>query len=314
LLAQDLKELDRLIRLRLHSDVALIRSVAEYIISGGGKRLRPILVLLASGACGYKGANRIEMAAVIEFIHTATLLHDDVVDESDLRRGRKTANTEFGNAASVLVGDFLYSRAFQMMLVADDMRVMSVLASATNTIAEGEVLQLMNTHNLGISEGQYLEVIRRKTAALFEAAARLGAIVAGASKDVEEGLASYGAHLGTAFQLIDDALDYMGETATLGKNVGDDLREGKVTLPLIHVMRTGTESQRSIVRAALEGNVQGNLAQVCGAIAASGALQYTRDVARAESLSARTSLTCLPDSEFKNSLLELSKFAVDRVQ
>lgn len=314
LLGQDLKELDRLIRRRLDSDVALIRSVAEYIISSGGKRLRPVLVLLSSGACGYKGETRLEMAAVVEFIHTATLLHDDVVDESELRRGRKTANTEFGNAASVLVGDFLYSRAFQMMLRAEDMRVMSVLASATNTIAEGEVLQLMNTHNPDISEEQYLEVIRRKTAALFEAAAQLGAIVAKAPSELEEQLARYGSHLGTAFQLIDDTLDYMGETLTLGKNIGDDLREGKVTLPLIHVMRNGTEGQRILVRRALEGGAQVDLNEVCQVITKSGALEYARQAARSEALSARASIDCLPDSEYKHSLLELTTLAVDRVQ
>ena len=314
LLALELRDLDRLIRQRLHSDVALIRSVAEYIISSGGKRLRPVLVLLASGACGYRGDSRIELAAVVEFIHTATLLHDDVVDESELRRGRNTANTEFGNAASVLVGDFLYSRAFQMMLVANDMRVMSVLASATNTIAEGEVLQLMNTHNADVSEEQYLEVIRRKTAALFEAAARLGAIVAGASSEVEDGLAFYGVHLGTAFQLIDDSLDYMGDTNTLGKNVGDDLREGKVTLPLIYLLRSGSEAQKSLVRAALLGDVEGNLPRVCEAIVDSGALDYTRVVAEAEAKTARAAIACLAESEFKHSLLELSRFAVDRVQ
>ena len=314
LLGQDLKELDRLIRRRLDSDVALIRSVAEYIITSGGKRLRPVLVLLSAGACGYKGEIRLEMAAVVEFIHTATLLHDDVVDESELRRGRKTANTEFGNAASVLVGDFLYSRAFQMMLRADDMRVMSVLASATNTIAEGEVLQLMNTHNPDISEEQYLEVIRRKTAALFEAAAQLGAIVAKAPSELEVQLARYGSHLGTAFQLIDDTLDYVGETLTLGKNIGDDLREGKVTLPLIHVMRNGTESQRTLVRRALEGGAQVDLNEVCQVIIKSGALEYAREAAKSEALSARTSIDCLPDSEYKHSLLELTTLAVDRVQ
>lgn len=314
LLGQDLRELDRLIRQRLDSDVALIRSVAEYIISSGGKRLRPVLVLLSSGACGYKGETRLEMAAVVEFIHTATLLHDDVVDESELRRGRKTANTEFGNAASVLVGDFLYSRAFQMMLRADDMRVMSVLASATNTIAEGEVLQLMNTHNPDITEEQYLEVIRRKTAALFEAAAQLGAIVAKAPSELEGQLARYGSHLGTAFQLIDDTLDYMGETLTLGKNVGDDLREGKVTLPLIHVIRNGTEEQRTLVRKALEGKAQVDLNEVCQAIIKSGALEYARQAARTEAFAARTSIDCLPDSEYKHSLLELTALAVDRVQ
>ena len=241
--AADMRRVDAVIRARLGSDVALVRQVAEYIVGGGGKRLRPALVLLSAGACGYPGATgRVghnELAAVVEFIHTATLLHDDVVDGSDLRRGRDTANAEFGNAAAVLVGDFLYSRAFQMMLSVGSMRVMQVLADATNTIAEGEVLQLMNCHDPEVGEERYLEVIRRKTAKLFEAAARLGAVLAEAAPAVEAGLAEYGMRLGTAFQLIDDVLDYSGEAAAIGKSLGDDLAEGKPTLPLIRAMATG---------------------------------------------------------------------------
>jgi octaprenyl-diphosphate synthase len=237
----DMRAVDALIRQRLDSDVVLIRQVAEYIIASGGKRLRPAMLLLSAGASGYSGGNHHhELAAVVEFIHTATLLHDDVVDESGLRRGRKTANAAFGNAASVLVGDFLYSRAFQMMLRVDDMRVMEVLAEATNTIAEGEVLQLLNVHNADTDEVRYLEVVRRKTAKLFEAATRLGAILGRVAPEIEEGLAQYGVHVGTAFQLIDDVLDYSGDLNETGKNLGDDLNEGKPTLPLIYAKRYGT--------------------------------------------------------------------------
>src|SRR5262245_6155482 len=248
--AGDLARVDALIRTRLDSDVALVRQVAQYLVSAGGKRLRPALHLLASGAVGYRGENRYELAAVIEFIHTATLLHDDVVDASDLRRGRQTANAAFGNAASVLVGDFLYSRAFQMMVEIDDMRVMQVLAEATNTIAGGEVLQLMGSHDPDVDEARYLDVIRRKTAKLFEAAARLGAVLAKQS-GYEEPLAEYGRRVGTAFQVIDDVLDYSGDEATIGKSLGDDLAEGKPTLPLIRAMRTGTPEQAAVVRRAI---------------------------------------------------------------
>ncbi len=312
LIAQEMAALDRLIRQRLDSDVALVHSVADYIIAGGGKRLRPALVLLASGACGYFGPHRLDIAAVIEFIHTATLLHDDVVDESELRRGRKTANTQFGNAASVLVGDFLYSRAFQMMLVAQDMRVMEVLATATNTIAEGEVLQLMNIHNAEISEGEYLNVIRRKTAKLFEAAAQLGAVLAQSSAEVEQGLARYGAHLGTAFQLVDDVLDYSGDSESIGKNLGDDLSEGKATLPLIFILHNGSVEQKVVVRAAIENGERGDLLQVKAALLAGGALKYAYEVAYGEAMMARESIACLPNSSFKDSLLELTDFAVER--
>src|SRR3990172_5110996 len=281
-IAADLRRVDEVIGARLESDVPLVRRVAEYIVAGGGKRLRPAVMLLAAGASGYCGDARFELAAVVEFIHTATLLHDDVVDESGLRRGRKTANAEFGNAASVLVGDFLYSRAFQMMLEADDMRVMTVLAEATNTIAEGEVLQLLNVHNADADEARYLEVVRRKTAKLFEAATRLGAILGWAAPQIEEGLAQYGTHVGTAFQLIDDVLDYSGNLNDTGKNLGDDLNEGKPTLPLIYAMRKGSPAQAQTVRHAIEQGGRGDFAAVLEAISATGALEYARGQARRE--------------------------------
>ncbi|HTG97013.1 MAG TPA: polyprenyl synthetase family protein [Burkholderiales bacterium] len=306
--AGDLQRVDALIRARLDSDVALVRQVAQYLVSAGGKRLRPALHLLASGALGYRGENRYELAAVIEFIHTATLLHDDVVDASDLRRGRQTANAAFGNAAAVLVGDFLYSRAFQMMVGIGDMRVMEVLAEATNTIAGGEVLQLMGTHDPDVDEARYLEVIRRKTAKLFEAAARLGAVLAG-RPELEEGLAEYGRHVGTAFQLIDDVLDYSGD---LGKNVGDDLAEGKPTLPLIYTMRCGSPEQAGVVRKAVAEGGRGDFTRVLEAIRACGALDYARAAARREAEIAVRGITPLPPSEFKQSLLELASFAVTR--
>ena len=306
--AGDLARVDTLIRTRLDSDVALVRQVAQYLVSAGGKRLRPALHLLATGALGYRGDNRFELAAVIEFIHTATLLHDDVVDASELRRGRQTANAAFGNAAAVLVGDFLYSRAFQMMVGIGDMRVMEVLAEATNTIAGGEVLQLMGTHDPDVDEARYLEVIRRKTAKLFEAAARLGAVLAG-KPEFEERLAEYGRHVGTAFQVIDDVLDYSGD---LGKNLGDDLAEGKSTLPLIYTIRCGSAEQSALVRKAVEEGGRGDFARVLEAIRACGALDYARDAARREAEIALRALAPLPPSEYKQSLLELASFAVTR--
>ena len=316
IVAADMERVDRVIRARLGSDVALVRQVAEYIVAGGGKRLRPALVLLSSGAVGYPGPagyeRHLEMAAVIEFIHTATLLHDDVVDGSELRRGRNTANAEFGNAAAVLVGDFLYSRAFQMMLGADSMRVMQVLADATNRIAEGEVLQLMNCHDPEVDEGGYLEVIRRKTAKLFEAAARLGAVIGGAPAALEEGLAGYGMRVGTAFQLIDDVLDYSGDAATIGKSLGDDLAEGKPTLPLIRAMASGTAAQAAIVRRAIVDGGREEFPRVLEVVRQTGALDYAREVAVLEAEAARNALAPLPSSEFKNSLLELASFSVTR--
>lgn len=307
-----MRAVDAVIRTRLHSEVALVRQVAEYIISGGGKRLRPALVLLSAGTLGYRGTDHHELAAVVEFIHTATLLHDDVVDESELRRGRETANALFGNAASVLVGDFLYSRAFQMMLRVDSMRVMQVLADATNIIAEGEVLQLMNCHNADIEIDQYLQVIRFKTAKLFEAAARLGGILGDATPEIEAGLASYGMHLGTAFQLIDDVLDYSGEEAETGKHLGDDLAEGKPTLPLIYAMQHGNAEQSACVRHAIVQGGRDDFPAVLAAIKATNALTETRRQAEAEIEQAVVALHTLPASIYKESLLQLSSFAIAR--
>lgn len=312
LIEPDMKRVDAVIRKRLHSDVVLVRQVAEYIIQSGGKRLRPALVLLSAGAFGYRGTHHHELAAVVEFIHTATLLHDDVVDESDLRRGRKTANAMFGNAASVLVGDFLYSRAFQMMVEIDDMRVMRVLSDATNVIAEGEVLQLMNCHDADLDEASYLQVIRYKTAKLFEAAAQLGAILGGGSPEIEQRMAAYGMHLGTAFQLIDDVLDYSGAEAETGKHLGDDLAEGKPTLPLIYVMQNGTTAQAACVRHAIESGGRDDFSRVLAAIHATGALEHAKRQATAEAERASAALDALPASQYKVSLLELCSFAVAR--
>ena len=311
-LADDLRAVDRVIRERLHSDVVLVRQISEYIIGSGGKRLRPLLVLLSARACGYQGTALHELAAVVEFIHTATLLHDDVVDESSLRRGRATANALFGNSASVLVGDFLYSRAFQMMVSVEDMAVLRVLADATNTVAEGEVMQLMNCHDPDIDEPRYLQVIRYKTAKLFEAAGRLGAILGRASPAVESAMAEYGARLGTAFQLIDDVLDYSGDRDQTGKNLGDDLAEGKPTLPLIHALRNGSPEQVVLVRQAIESGGLDKLEPVVKTIQESGALDYTRRRAREEADAACAVLKQIPDSTARNCLLELADFAVGR--
>ena len=307
-----MQAVDEVIRTRLHSDVALIRQVAEYIVQSGGKRLRPALVLFTAGAMGYKGTHHHELAAVVEFIHTASLLHDDVVDESDLRRGNRTANAIYGNAAAVFVGDFMYSRAFQMMVGVDSMHVMRVLADATNVIAEGEVLQLLNCHNADVVIDDYLRVIRYKTAKLFEAAARLGGIVAGADPETETRLAAFGMHLGTAFQLIDDVLDYSADEADTGKHLGDDLAEGKPTLPLIHVMQHGTPEQAALVRGAIEHGGRDDFAAVLAAIQDSGALAETRRYAQEESKRAIEAISVLPPSNFKDALLQLSDFAVRR--
>jgi len=306
--AADLTRVDALIRRRLDSDVALVRQVAEYLVASGGKRLRPALLLLACGAVGNKSEARFPLAAIIEFIHTATLLHDDVVDASDLRRGRTTANAAFGNAAAVLVGDFLYSRAFQMMVEIDDMRVMQVLSEATNTIAAGEVLQLMGSHDPEVDEARYLEVIRRKTAKLFEAAARLGGVL---SREIlfEDKLAEYGRRVGTAFQLVDDVLDYSGD---IGKSLGDDLAEGKPTLPLIYAMRCGSAEQAGLVRKAIAEGGREDFARVLEAIRACGALDYARAAAQREAEAAGRALAPFPESEYKRSLLELASFAVTR--
>ena len=315
--ADDLSEVDRLIRARLHSEVPLINAVAEYIIGAGGKRLRPVLLLLVARALGYGrtpgGAQHHHLlAAVVEFIHTATLLHDDVVDESQLRRGRATANSAFGNPASVLVGDFLYSRAFQMMVEVDSMPVMRVLSDATNVIAEGEVLQLMNCNDPDVDEARYLQVIRFKTARLFEAAARLGAILAGASPEVETAAAEAGRSLGTAFQLVDDVLDYSGVTADIGKNVGDDLREGKPTLPLIHVMAAGDASERALVREAIEQGETAGFDAILAAIRRTGALEYTMERARGQSRIAAQALQALPASAARDALLYLTTYSTAR--
>jgi octaprenyl-diphosphate synthase len=311
-IAADMDAVNGVIRQRLHSEVALVNQIAEYIISAGGKRIRPVLVLLVANAYRYEGAAHHELAAVVEFIHTATLLHDDVVDESSLRRGRATANALFGNAASVLVGDFLYSRSFQMMVSLDNMRVMQILSDATNVIAEGEVLQLLNMHDPDVSEEAYLAVIRSKTAKLFEAAAELGALVAGASNEQIAAAGEYGRSLGTAFQLIDDVLDYAGDASEIGKNVGDDLREGKPTLPLIYLMEHGSEEQRQLVRSCIETGDEQHFDAVLAAITASGALDYTRRAAEVQADRASAALANMPEGRHKESLLQLARFAVDR--
>lgn len=306
LIADDMRAMDAIIARRLESDVPLVGQVSQYIIAAGGKRLRPALVLLMSGALGYRGPQRLNLAAVVEFIHTATLLHDDVVDESTLRRGRSTANEVFGNPASVLVGDFLYSRAFQMMVEVGEMRIMETLAEATNVIAEGEVLQLMNMHDAGLSEEGYLRVIRSKTAKLFEASARLAALLAGSSAAVEQHCAEYGQALGTAFQVIDDVLDYDGDVLEMGKNLGDDLREGKVTLPLIIAMQRGTEAERLTIRQAIETGGTGQMAEIIAIVQQTGALQATRDAAAAEALRALNALQTLPQNPYSHALEQLA--------
>ncbi len=311
-IASDMDAVNAVIRRELHSEVPLVNQIAEYIISAGGKRIRPVLVLLTANACDYQGTNHHLLAAVIEFIHTATLLHDDVVDESSLRRGRQTANALFGNAASVLVGDFVYSRAFQMMVSVGDMRVMQILANATNVIAEGEVLQLLNMHDPDVTEERYLQVIRSKTAKLFEAAAELGALIAGVSDATIEACAEYGRSLGTAFQLVDDVLDYSGVASDIGKNVGDDLREGKPTLPLIYLMQHGTPEQKQLVRTCIENGDETHFNDILAAITTCGALDYTMRRAEAAAQRANDAIATLPNSQFKDSLLKLATFAVDR--
>jgi len=306
LVADDMREVDAAIARRLDSGVPLVGQVSRYIISAGGKRLRPALLLLVCGALDYRGPQRFNLAAVVEFIHTATLLHDDVVDESTLRRGRATANESFGNPASVLVGDFLYSRAFQMMLDAGQMRVMEILADATNVIAEGEVLQLMNMHDASLDEAAYLRVIRSKTAKLFEASARLGAVLAHAGAEVEESCATYGQALGTAFQVIDDVLDYDGDAGEMGKNLGDDLREGKATLPLIAAMQRGTPEQREIIRSAIETGGVDQLDRIIAIVKETGALHVTREAAAEEARRAMDAASRLPQNDYGQGLLQLA--------
>ena len=312
LLVTEMAEVDAVIAQRLSSDVALIDQIAHYIVHAGGKRMRPKLVLLFANALGFHRPERFILAAVVEFIHTATLLHDDVVDESSLRRGKATANALFGNAASVLVGDFLYSRAFQMMVSVNRMRVLEVLAEATNVIAEGEVLQLMNMHDPDISVENYLRVIRFKTAKLFEASARLGAVLAGVESDVEEACAGYGRALGTAFQLIDDVLDYEGDAQELGKNVGDDLREGKTTLPLLIAMERATPSQRALLRRAIEEGEQERLQEIVQIVRSTGALEATREAARVEARHAIDCIRQLPTNRWTESLLDFAARSVER--
>jgi octaprenyl-diphosphate synthase len=311
LVAADLTLVDRVIRDRLASDVALVNQVAEYIIAGGGKRLRPLVVVVAARACGHNSRHT-EAAAIIELIHTATLLHDDVVDASDLRRGRDTANSLWGNEASVLVGDYLYSRAFEMMVDIGEMRIMDIMASATNKIAEGEVLQLMNANDPETTEQRYFDVIYRKTAKLFEAGCGVAGILAGASKEQQDGLLRYGKHLGTAFQLVDDALDYSSTAAELGKNLGDDLAEGKPTLPLIHALKNGNAEQQAMIRNAIEHGGLDQLAAITAAIESTGGLAYTARRARQEADLAKTALRVLADSPYKQALSELADFAVAR--
>jgi octaprenyl-diphosphate synthase len=306
-----MKAVDTVIRDRLNSDVVLIRTIADYIIGAGGKRMRPAILMMVAQALGYQGSHQHLMAAVVEFIHTATLLHDDVVDESDLRRGRNTANAVFGNAASVLVGDYLYSRAFEMMVDVNSMRIMQIMSGATTVIAEGEVLQLLNIHDPDVSEARYLQVVRFKTAKLFEAAAEAGAVLAGASAAQLAAAAAYGRHIGTAFQLVDDILDYNGDATALGKNVGDDLREGKPTLPLIRVLEVGTETQKALIRHAIEHG-EADFDAVARAIQETGALEHARQSALNEAGMASQALETFPASEYKDALLTLCAFAVDR--
>lgn len=312
IIAPDMREVDQVIAQRLDSGVPLVGQVSRYIISAGGKRLRPVLLLLMCGALGFKGAQRFNLAAVVEFIHTATLLHDDVVDDSALRRGNATANETFGNPASVLVGDFLYSRAFQMMVDAQSMRIMEVLADATNIIAEGEVMQLMNMHNAALDEAGYLQVIRSKTAKLFEASARVGAILAGADAKTEAACAEYGQALGTAFQVIDDVLDYTGDAAVMGKNLGDDLREGKTTLPLIAAMQRGSAAQRELIQTAIEtGNID-LIDQVVAIVSVTGALDVAREAAASEAHRAIAAAEQLPDNEHTRCLIQLAAQLLER--
>lgn len=307
-----MQAVDSVIRQSLYSEVSLINTIGEHIINSGGKRLRPALVLLSSGLFGAIQPQHHQLAAIVEFIHTATLLHDDVVDESAMRRGKSTANHLFGNAASVLVGDFLYSRAFQMMVQLKNMRVMQILSEATNVIAEGEVLQLLNVHNADITEQQYLKVIHYKTAKLFEAAMRLGAVISNASKHDEDALALYGMKLGTAFQLVDDVLDLSGEPNEIGKNLGDDLSEGKPTLPLLYAMHQSTPADAAIVRKAIQLGGLDNLDAVLLAVKNANASEYVLNIAKAESQQGCAAIAHLPDSPYKQALIDLAAFAVNR--
>ncbi len=312
LIADDLQASDALILHRLQSDVALINQIGHYIVNSGGKRLRPMIVLLAARALGYQGKDHVALAAIIEFIHTATLLHDDVVDGSQLRRNRETANNLWGNAASVLVGDFLYSRAFEMMVQVQRMRVMDIMSHATNRIAEGEVLQLLNCRDPETDEAKYREVILRKTATLFEAGARLGGVICNSSEAEEQALAAYGRHLGTAFQMVDDSLDYSAAEADIGKNLGDDLAEGKPTLPLIRALEVGDEAERAVIRGAIENGGRESIGSVMAAIESTGAIAYTARLAEDEAAAAKAALEALPPSAFRTALAALADFSVQR--
>jgi len=312
LITDDMKQVNATILERLQSEIVLINQVGTHIINSGGKRLRPVIHLLCARAIGYTGTQHIDIAAIIEFIHTATLLHDDVVDASELRRGQETANSLWGNEASVLVGDFLYSRAFQMMVDVGDMQIMSILANATNTIAEGEVQQLLNVHDPDTTEQRYLDVIHNKTAKLFESASELAAVLNKEDPGVTQAMAKYGMHLGTAFQLIDDVLDYSASSEEMGKNIGDDLAEGKPTLPLIYAIQHGTQEQAAIVRKAIEENGLEYIDAVTEAIHATGAIQYTADCAKKESQLAIDALEGVADSDYKTALVALAEFAVSR--
>jgi len=308
----EFESVNLLITKQLSSDVPLVEKIAQYIVESGGKRMRPLLVLLTSQALGYKDNEHIKLASIIEFLHTATLLHDDVVDTSNLRRGRATANAQWGNAPSVLVGDFLYSRAFQMMVEMQSIPIMEVLSNATNIIAEGEVLQLMNCKNPNVTEAAYFEVIKNKTAMLFEAASHSAAILADTPIETQKAMKDFGLHLGLAFQLIDDMLDYVGDSETMGKNVGDDLAEGKPTLPLIYTMQHGSEEEAKLIRSAIRNGEVSALEDICKAVNHSGALEYTRQIAENSYNNACECLKNLPDSQYKKALLSLAKLAIDR--
>lgn len=312
LIQDDLNAVDQLIQQRLQSDVALINQLGFYIINSGGKRLRPAIAILSARACGYQGDKHINLATIIEFIHTATLLHDDVVDNSDMRRGKETANNLWGNEASVLVGDFLYTRSFEMMVEMDSMRLMQILSHTTNVIAEGEVLQLLNCHDADTTEARYLEVIHHKTAKLFEAAGQLGAVICDAPAEIEDAMARYAMHLGSAFQLVDDLLDYSQSSETIGKNIGDDLAEGKPTLPLIYAMRKGNEQQASVIRQAIENGERDRIDEIITIINETGAIDYTAHAAAEEVAQAKAALISLPDSDYKQALIGLAEFSISR--
>ena len=312
LIEDDMSAVDAMIQARLQSDVVLVNQLGHYIINSGGKRLRPALAILCARACGYHGDSHINLATIIEFIHTATLLHDDVVDNSDMRRGRETANNLWGNEASVLVGDFLYTRSFEMMVEMDSMRLMKILSHTTNVIAEGEVLQLLNCNDADTTEQSYLEVIHHKTAKLFEAAGLLGAVICQATPDVELAMSHYAMHLGSAFQLIDDLLDYSESSETIGKNIGDDLAEGKPTLPLIYAMKHGTEQQASVIRTAIEQGQRDKIDEIITIIEQTGAIKYTAQAAENEVKQAISALSIIADSDYKDALIGLANFSISR--